>query len=60
MIIVDQVIDQIDQIDEMFGRHASISINIAAKQADDLPFMRKLVETLSGTEHYQALHSGAY
>ena len=25
MIVVDQVIGQIDQIDDMFGQHASIS-----------------------------------
>ena len=39
----------IDQIDAMFGRHASISINVAAKQAGNLEFMRSFAEALEAT-----------
>lgn len=49
MIVLDQVIDQIDLINDAFGPKASISLNVAAKQAGDLPFMQKLAEIIGAT-----------
>ena len=49
MIVLDQVIGQIDLINDAFGPKASISLNVGAKQAADLPFMKKLVAVLGGT-----------
>ena len=49
MIVVDQVIQQIDLINDAFGPNASISINVAAKQATDHAFMERLVEALRAT-----------
>ena len=49
MILLDQVIDQIDLINDAFGPNATISLNVAAKQAGDLEFMVKLAEALRVT-----------
>jgi diguanylate cyclase (GGDEF)-like protein len=49
MIVLEQVIGQIDLIDDAFGPKATISLNIAAKQAADAAFMGKLVESLRQT-----------
>ena len=49
MIVVEQVIDQIDLINDAFGPKATISLNVGAKQAGELAFMRKLVDVLSAT-----------
>lgn len=49
MIVLAQVIEQIDEINDAFGAHASISLNVAAKQATDLVFMQTLVERLVKT-----------
>jgi len=49
MIVLSQVIDQIDEINDAFGPNASISLNVAAKQATDLAFMNALVERLVHT-----------
>ena len=49
MIVVNQVIDQIDLINDAFGPKATISLNVGAKQAGELAFMRKLVDVLSAT-----------
>lgn len=48
-ILVDQIIDQIDRINASFGRSASISLNIAARQAEDARFMKSLVGKLAAT-----------
>ena len=49
MILLDQVVGQIDEINDAFGPNASISLNVAAKQATDLSFMQTLVERLTLT-----------
>jgi diguanylate cyclase (GGDEF)-like protein len=49
MIVVEQVIEQIDLINDAFGPEATISLNIGAKQAGELAFMRKLVDVLRAT-----------
>lgn len=48
-IILDQVTSQIDLINEAFGVNASISLNIAAKQATDYAFMKKFASALQGS-----------
>ncbi len=49
MILFEQVIGQIDEINDAFGPNATISLNVAAKQATDLVFMKALVERLAYT-----------
>ena len=49
MIVLNQVIEQIDDINDVFGPNASISLNVAAKQAGDLDFMESLIRSLRGT-----------
>jgi c-di-GMP phosphodiesterase Gmr len=44
-----QVADSIDQINDAFGAEATISVNIAAKLASDVDFMRSFAETISAT-----------
>ena len=49
MIVLDQVIDQIDLINDAFGPRATISLNVAAKQAGDLVYMERLADCLAAT-----------
>ncbi|MCX8253975.1 Cyclic di-GMP phosphodiesterase Gmr [Beijerinckiaceae bacterium RH AL1] len=49
MILLDQVVEQIDEINDAFGANASISLNVAARQATDLAFMQTLVARLVQT-----------
>jgi cyclic di-GMP phosphodiesterase Gmr len=44
-----QIVSSIDQIDDAFGPEATISLNVAAKQASNVDFMRSIVETLEST-----------
>jgi diguanylate cyclase (GGDEF)-like protein len=46
-LVVAETIASLDEIDAVFGRHVAVSFNVAAKQADDPPFMRALAETLA-------------
>jgi c-di-GMP phosphodiesterase Gmr len=48
-LVLDEIMASIDQIDNMFGRHASISINVAAKQAGNLEFMHSFAHALEAT-----------
>jgi diguanylate cyclase (GGDEF)-like protein len=48
-IVLDQVTSQIDLINDAFGPNASISLNIAAKQATDRGFMSKFADALKVT-----------
>jgi c-di-GMP phosphodiesterase Gmr len=48
-LALGEIVGSFDLIDEAFGPATSISINIAAKQAGDLKFMRALCEELSAT-----------
>ncbi|MCO5056277.1 MAG: bifunctional diguanylate cyclase/phosphodiesterase [Rhizobiaceae bacterium] len=51
--VLDEILDSIDQIDVTFGEHASISLNVVAKQACDEIFMREFIHriTSGGAAH---------
>jgi len=48
-LVLDEIMGSIDQIDGMFGAHATISINVAAKQAGNADFMHAFAHALQGT-----------
>lgn len=48
-IVLDRTIQSVDRINEAFGEAASISLNVAAKQAGDLRFMRALLDRIAAT-----------
>ncbi|WP_158814192.1 bifunctional diguanylate cyclase/phosphodiesterase [Methylocapsa sp. S129] len=50
-LVLAQTVEAIDTIDEAFGPHATISINIAAKQAGDFRFMRSFADALAATRY---------
>ena len=46
-----EIVRSIDMLDDAFGPHATISINIAAKRAADAKFMNGFCEELEATGH---------
>lgn len=48
-LVVEQVAASLDLIDAEFGETVSISINVAARQAGDVTFMRSLTDALRAT-----------
>lgn len=48
-IVLERTIQSVDRINEAFGEAASISLNVAAKQAGDLRFMRALLDRIAST-----------
>lgn len=48
-LVLDETIRSFDAIDATFGPHSTISINVAAKQADDLAFMITLTEAIAAS-----------
>jgi diguanylate cyclase (GGDEF)-like protein len=48
-LVLAQTIGAMDHINEAFGTASSISLNVAAKQADEPIFMRSLVDALDAT-----------
>jgi diguanylate cyclase (GGDEF)-like protein len=48
-IVLEKTIQSIDRINEAFGEAASISLNVAAKQAGDIRFMRALLDRVAAT-----------
>jgi cyclic di-GMP phosphodiesterase Gmr len=48
-LVLSQTVESLDLLNDAFGPQASISINVAAKQASDVSFMRSFVETLRST-----------
>jgi diguanylate cyclase (GGDEF)-like protein len=48
-LVLAQTVEAIDKIDEAFGPDTAISINVAAKQAADIRFMRSLVDAFAAT-----------
>jgi cyclic di-GMP phosphodiesterase Gmr len=48
-LVLDEIMRSIDQINAMFGAKATISINVAAKQAGNLEFMHSFAEALQAT-----------
>jgi c-di-GMP phosphodiesterase Gmr len=47
--VLEEAIRSIDVLDEAFGPGKTIAINVAAKQAGDLKFMRSFAETLKAS-----------
>jgi len=52
-MVLDETVAAMGQIDEAFGRDTTISINVAAKQATNLAFMRSFVQALEDTGRAQ-------
>ncbi|MDR3467501.1 MAG: EAL domain-containing protein [Xanthobacteraceae bacterium] len=48
-LVVEEIASSLDLIDDQFGADASISLNVAARQAGDIAFMRSLAEALQRT-----------
>jgi diguanylate cyclase (GGDEF)-like protein len=48
-LVLAEIVRSIDLINETFGATATISINVAAKQADNPAFMRSFAEALQAT-----------
>ena len=48
-LVLAEIVRSIDLINETFGPTATISINVAAKQANNPPFMRSFAEALEAT-----------
>jgi cyclic di-GMP phosphodiesterase Gmr len=48
-LVLAEIVRSIDLINETFGHEASISMNVAAKQACNLEFMRSLAKSLEAT-----------
>ena len=48
-LVLAEIVRSIDLINETFGAEATISINVAAKQADNPAFMRSFAEALEAT-----------
>jgi diguanylate cyclase (GGDEF)-like protein len=52
-LVLAQTAAAIETIDEAFGPQATISVNLAAKQAGDFRFMRSFVDALAATGYPQ-------
>src|ERR1700730_5613722 len=48
-LVLAEIVKSIDLINETFGHGATISINVAAKQADNPEFMRPFAQALEAT-----------
>jgi c-di-GMP phosphodiesterase Gmr len=48
-LVLAEIVKSIDRINETFGPNASISINVAAKQAGNVDFMRSFAQALEAT-----------
>jgi diguanylate cyclase (GGDEF)-like protein len=48
-LVLAQTVEAMERIDEAFGPQATISLNVAARQAGDFRFMQSLVEALGAT-----------
>jgi diguanylate cyclase (GGDEF)-like protein len=48
-LVLAQTVEAIDTIDDAFGPHTTISLNVAAKQAEDFRFMRSFADALEAT-----------
>ena len=47
--VLAEALRSIESLDQAFGPHTTISVNVAAKQASDLNFMRSLADILSAS-----------
>ena len=50
-LALGEILKSMDLIDEAFGAHATVSINVAAQQAGDLEFMRGFCQELGSTDY---------
>ena len=50
-LALDQIVRSMDLIDEAFGPHVTVSINITAKQACNIQFMRDFCDELKSTNY---------
>lgn len=48
-LVLGEVIESMDRIDAAFGPQVSVSVNVAAKQAEDARLMRSILETIDAT-----------
>jgi diguanylate cyclase (GGDEF)-like protein len=48
-LVLAEIVKSIDLINDTFGQDTTISINVAARQAGNLEFMRSFAEALEGT-----------
>jgi cyclic di-GMP phosphodiesterase Gmr len=48
--VTTEAVNALEQLDDVFGSATTMSINVAAKQAGDLKFMRAFAETLADTQ----------
>jgi len=46
--VIEEVAEQLPALRRRFGAHITVSLNIGARQASDVDFMRELIETLPG------------
>jgi len=49
-IVLEKTLASLDHLDETFGPNLSISINVAAKQASDLEFMKSVADVLRNSK----------
>ena len=49
--VLEEAVRSIEQLDQAFGAGTTISINVAAKQAGDLDFMRSLMEAIDASRY---------
>ena len=49
LMVLERVTEQIDDINDAFGPNASISLNVAARQAGDVAFMTRFTQALVAT-----------
>jgi diguanylate cyclase (GGDEF)-like protein/PAS domain S-box-containing protein len=49
--VMTEALRSIEQLDDSFGSDTAISVNVAAKQAGDIEFMRSLVSLLKDSPH---------
>jgi diguanylate cyclase (GGDEF)-like protein/PAS domain S-box-containing protein len=49
--VVEEAVASIEQLDAAFGAGTTLSINVAAKQAGDIEFMRSLLATIDGSRY---------
>jgi diguanylate cyclase (GGDEF)-like protein len=50
-LALGQIVKSMDLIDEAFGTHATVSINVAAQQAGDLEFMRGFCQEIGSSTY---------
>src|SRR5579883_325012 len=53
--VLEEAVASIDRLDEAFGAGTTISINVAAKQAGDIDFMRSLMRAIDESRYARRL-----